>query len=353
MQPNKQQGEMKNYQATPEKVQRNKTQLRNTLLLVLGATIWGLAFVAQSVGSDYVGAYTFLAARSWLACAFLMTWILVRYAGECRRQMQTGTVCIAQENADKMAAEHAAKAGQRCSSVSARPALWKNPKQLILGGIFCGVFLFSASAAQQMGIGNTDTTAKAGFVTALYVVLVPIMQTLGGRKKGLHLWLCVVVSLAGLYLLCLAGKEELRFTGGEWQLLLCALLFTFQILSVDRYSPLVDVIQLSFAEFLVTAVLATIGMLWRETPDWQAVKAAGIAIAYCGFLSSGVAYTLQIIGQRDLDPTIASLAMCLESVFSALGGFVILHQHLMPQELLGCVLMFAAIVGAQFPGRQA
>jgi drug/metabolite transporter (DMT)-like permease len=308
----------------------NRVQLRNTLLLMAASAIWGLAFVAQSVGSEHVGPYTFLAARSWLACLFLILLVGIRYGFQVGREKQSRSQKAEPESTEKI-------------------TCWKEPRQLLIGGLLCGIFLFSASAAQQMGVGNTDSTAKAGFITALYVVLVPILQHIGGKRTGIHLWLWVAVSLCGLYLLCLAGKGGLTLTGGEWQLLLCALLFAFQIICVGIYGPRVDVIQLSFVQFFVTAILATVFMIWKEQPQAESLKEAGAAILYCGILSSGVGFTLQIVGQRDLDPTIASLAMCLESVFSAVGGFLILHQSLSAQELMGCVLMFAAIVGAQLP----
>ncbi len=296
----------------------DRTQLRNTLLLVLGALIWGVAFVAQSVGSGYVGAYTFLAARSWLACAFLLGLLFVRRAAQRRKGV--------------------------------RLPFWIKPRTLLKGGALCGAALFAASAAQQMGVGTTST-AKAGFLTALYVVIVPALGLFAGRRPGAKLWVCVGVSVLGLYLLCLAGRDTLALTGGEWQLLLCALLFSFQILLVDHYGPRLDGVQLSFAEFFTTAVLSTVFMFVFERPDPAQIAGAAVAIAYCGILSSGVGYTLQIIGQKDLDPTIASLAMCLESVFSALAGWALLHQRLSAAETAGCCLMFAAIVGAQLPGR--
>ena len=296
-------------------MQINKTQLRNTLLLVLGAFIWGTAFVAQSVGSGYMGPFTFLASRSWLAVAFLGALVAVRH---------------------------------RTAAPKGAP-VWVQPKTLVLGGAACGTALFAASAAQQMGIGNTVSTAKAGFLTALYVVLVPVFGVFLGKRPGVKLWGCVAASVAGLYLLCLAGRDTLAFTGGEWQLLLCALLFTAQIMLVDRFSPRLDGIQLSLMQFLVTAVLATVCMLVLEHPTPEQFRGAAVSVAYCGILSSGVAYTLQIVGQRDLDPTIASLAMCLESVFSALAGWVVLGQTLSPVELAGCTLMFAAIVVSQLP----
>lgn len=295
-------------------MQFDRVQTRNTLLLVLGALIWGTAFVAQSVGSGYVGAYTFLAARSWLAVAFLGVLMLLRRP----------------------------KAG----------GFFRAPRTLAGGGLACGVALFAASVAQQMGIGNNVSTAKAGFLTALYVVLVPVFGIFLGRRPGLKLWCCVAVSVAGLYLLCLAGRDTLRLSGGEWQLLLCAVLFSFQIMLVDRFSPRLDGVQLSFVQFLVTAALSTLFMFLFEQPTLAQLQGAAVSIAYCGIMSSGVGYTLQIVGQKQLDPTIASMAMCLESVFSALAGWLLLHQTLTAAELAGCCLMFAAIIASQLPEKK-
>ena len=296
----------------------HRHQIRNTLLLVAGALIWGVAFVAQAVGSGYVGAYTFLACRSWLACAFLLGLLLVR-----RRLGRW---------------------------YHARPAGAPPPRRIALkGGIFCGFFLFAASAAQQMGVGSVST-AKASFLTALYIVLVPLAGLFTKNRPGWRTWLCIAASVAGLYLLCLAGQDTLRLSGGEWQLLLAALLFAAQILLVGRYSPQADGVALSFWQFATVSVLSTVFMLLFEQPTWQQVAGAAGAILYCGVPSSGVGYTLQIIGQRDLDPTIASLAMCLESVFGALAGWVFLRQSLTGVELAGCALMFAAIVGTTLTG---
>ena len=297
----------------------NKKQLRNTLMLVVAALIWGTAFVAQSVGSGYMGPYTFLASRSWLACAFLLGLMGVRRANQ-RRQ------------------------GKRLP-------FWVHGKTLAIGGALCGVALFAASAAQQMGIGTTST-AKAGFMTALYVVLVPVCGIFLGSRPGLKMWACVAVSVAGLYLLCLAGRDTLSLTGGEWQLLLCAFLFTLQILLVNHFSPRLDGIQLSFAQFFTVSVVSTVFMFLFEQPTPEQFAGAAVSVLYCGIMSSGVAYTLQIVGQQELDPTIASLAMCLESVFSALAGWIILGQTLTGTELAGCVLMFAAIVASQLPDRK-
>ena len=297
----------------------DKKQMRNTLLLVGAAFIWGTAFVAQSVGSGYVGPYTFLASRSWLACVFLLGLMAV-----LRKMGKTN---------------------------SAAQGFWQNKPVLIKGGICCGVALFAASAAQQMGIGTTST-AKAGFMTALYVVLVPVAGIFLGSRPGVKLWCCVAASVVGLYLLCLAGRDTLSLTGGEWQLLLCAFLFTAQILLVTHFSPKLDGIQMSFAQFFVVAVLSTVFMFVFETPTLAQLRGAAVSIAYCGIMSSGVAYTLQIVGQKALDPTIASLAMCLESVFSALAGWLILGETLSAAELCGCGLMFAAIVASQLPEKK-
>ncbi len=297
----------------------DKKQLRNTLLLVCGAFIWGTAFVAQSVGSDYMGPYTFLTGRSWLACAFLL-----------------GLMAVLRKWAGRTPPPSRGSGEQEV---------------LVKGGIFCGAALFAASAAQQMGIGTTST-AKAGFMTALYVVLVPVTSIFFGSRPGVKLWGCVVVSVVGLYLLCLAGRDTLSLTGGEWQLLLCAALFTLQIMLVNHFSPQLDGIQLSFMQFLVVSVLSTVFMFAFETPTVEQFRGAAVSIAYCGIMSSGVAYTLQIVGQKELDPTIASLAMCLESVFSALAGWLILGETLSATELCGCVLMFGAIVASQLPEKK-
>lgn len=224
-------------------------------------------------------------------------------------------------------------------------------KTLVIGGLCCGTALFAASVAQQMGIPGT-TTAKAGFLTALYVVLVPVCGIFVGKKPGVKLCCCVAASVFGLYLLCMAGHDSLSLSGSEWLLLLGALLFTGQILLVNHFSPKLDGIQLSFAQFFVVSVFSTVGMFLFEQPTVQQFRDAAVSILYCGIMSSGVAYTLQIEGQKDLDPTIASLTMCLESVFSALAGWLILHQTLTPTELTGCALMFAAIVASQLPEKK-
>jgi len=282
---------------------------RGNLLLLLTAMIWGSSFVAQSAGADVISPAFFNGSR-----------------------MLLGSLVLAPLAVYRM---------RRYVPASSR-------RTLLTGGVCCGLLMFTGSYLQQIGIAYT-TAGKAGFLTALYVVLVPLLGVFFGRRPGVKLGICACISLAGLYLLCLAGHDTLTLTGGEWMLLLCSLLFAFQIMLVDHYSPRLDGVQLSFAEFFATAVLSTIFMFVFETPTFAQIQGAAVSIAYCGILSSGVAYTLQIVGQKELDPTIASMAMCMESVFSALAGWLILGQTLSGVELAGCALMFAAIIGAQIP----
>ena len=294
------------------------TQTKNSLLLLLCSFIWGTAFVAQSAGSG-MGAYSFLAGRSWLAVLVLIPTMLVFDAVNRRK---TGT--------------------------DGRPKTAEEKKQLAVAGLVCGTFLFAASAAQQTGITLNPSTAKAGFLTAMYVVLVPVFGLFLGRKGSAQLWVSMVVAVLGLYLLCMKNG----FTGiesSDWILLSCAVLFSFQIMAVDHFSPQMDGVRLSLAEFLVVSVESTVAAFLFETPTAAEYAANALPILYCGVLSSGVAYTLQILGQRDLNPAIASLIMCLESVFSALGGWMLLHQNLSAREVFGCVLIFAAVVLAQLP----
>ncbi len=297
------------------------TQTKNSLLLLLCSFIWGTAFVAQSAGSG-MGAYSFLAGRSWLAVLVLIPTMLVFDAVNRRR---TGT--------------------------DGRPKTESEKKQLVVAGFVCGTFLFAASAAQQIGITINPSTAKAGFLTAMYVVLVPVFGLFLGRKGSAQLWVSMVVAVLGLYLLCMKNG----FTGiesSDWILLSCAVLFSFQIMAVDHFSPRMDGVRLSLVEFLVVSVESTVAAFLFETPTTAEFAANALPILYCGVLSSGVAYTLQILGQRDLNPAIASLLMCLESVFSALGGWLLLHQSLSGREVFGCALIFAAVVLAQLPLEQ-
>ena len=222
------------------------------------------------------------------------------------------------------------------------------PALLLTAGLCCGTLLFAASAAQQIGITLNPSTAKAGFLTAMYVVLVPVFGLFLGRRGNARLWLSMVIAVGGLYLLCMKNGFG-GIEASDWILLSCAVLFSFQIMTVDHFAPQVDGVRLSLLQFFVVAVESTAAALLFENPTLAEFGANWLPLAYCGVMSSGVAYTLQILGQRDVNPAIASLIMCLESVFSALGGWLLLHQSLSMREVFGCTLIFAAVVLAQLP----
>lgn len=294
-----------------------KTQVKNSLLLLLTATIWGTAFVAQSVGMDYVEPFTFTFARSIIGgivlipCICFLRWLKKRE--------------------DKDAGAN-------------RPLVTKIEW---IGGICCGLALCAASNFQQIGISYT-TVGKAGFITALYVVIVPIMGLFFKRKVSFVVWICVALSVIGLYLLCMTeGSFTLAY--GDLLVLICAILFSIHIMVIDHFSPKGDGVVMSCIQFFVCGIVSGIIMLFVESPDLGNIMAAKMPILYAGVLSSGVGYTLQVVGQKGMNPTIASLIMCLESVVSVLAGWLILGEALSDRELFGCVLMFAAIVLAQMP----
>ena len=289
-------------------------QTKNSMLLMLCAMIWGTAFVAQSAGSG-MGAFSFLAGRSWMAVLVLIPTV---------------------------------KAFDALHHRQGKPKTAAERKQLLKAGLVCGTLLFLASAAQQLGITLDPSTAKAGFLTAMYVVLVPVFGLFLGRKGSAQLWVSMAIAVVGLYLLCMKdGFGSIQ--SSDWLLLLCAVLFSFQIMAVDHFSPQMDGVRLSLVEFFVVSVESTVAALLFEQPAMAEFVTFAGPILYCGIMSSGVAYTLQILGQRDLNPAVASLIMCLESVFSALGGWLLLHQNLSFRESSGCVLLFAAVVLAQLP----
>lgn len=299
----------------------NKFILRQSLLLLLTAAIWGVAFVAQSVGMDYIGPFTFNAVRNLIGAVVLIPCIawLRRFGGR---------------NTPK-------KRGQKEAG---------EKKTLLLGGASCGVLLFIASNLQQFGIQYT-TAGKAGFITAMYIVLVPILGIFLQKRVGIKVWIAVVIAVFGLYLLCVTdGGFSLQ--KGDLLVLACALAFSVHILVIDYFSPKVDGIKMSCIQFFVCAVLSGICMFLFETPDMTLILAAWIPVLYAGVLSCGVAYTLQIVGQREMNPTVASLILSLESVISVIAGWLILDQELAGRELFGCVLMFGAIVLIQLPERE-
>lgn len=291
-----------------------KEQMRNSLLLLLTAAIWGVAFVAQSVGMDYVGPFTFNGVRSLIGGIVLLPLVL----GARRKEPASGAGA-----SDK--------------------------KTLLLGGVLCGAVLFAASSLQQIGIQYT-TVGKAGFITACYIVIVPLLGLFFGKRCGLFTWLAVALALVGLYLLCIT--ETLSVGKGDLLMLGCALLFSVHILVIDFFSPRVDGVAMSCIQFFVCALLSAVPMLAGERPQLSAILAAWAPVLYAGVLSCGVAYTLQIVGQKGMNPTVASLILSLESCISVLAGWLILGQRLSGREILGCLVMFGAIVLAQLPQKR-
>lgn len=295
----------------------NRFVLRQSLLLLLTAAIWGVAFVSQSVGMDYVGPFTFNAVRSLVGAAVLVPCIALL------KKLQGG---------DETQKVHKKE----------------DKKTLFTGGICCGVILALASSFQQFGIKYT-TVGKAGFITAMYIVLVPLLGIFLKKKLGIQVGISVVIAVAGLYLLCMT--ESFRLEAGDALVLVCALIFSFHIMVIDHFSPLVDGVKMSCIQFLTCGILCGICMFLFEEPKLSMLLAAWKPILYAGVMSCGVGYTLQIIGQKGMNPTVASLIMSLESVISVLAGFLLLGEVLSRRELFGCVLMFAAIVLAQLPER--
>ena len=290
---------------------KNKA-LRGSLLLLLGSAVWGAAFVSQRVGMDHMGPFSFNGIRMLLA-GIVMIPVTAWIEGKARKK---GT--------------------------AAAP----DPKEQRTAGLLCGVFLFAASSLHQMALVST-TAGKAGFITALYVVLVPVAAWLLFRKNpGRIIWLGVALAVAALYLLCMpAGGFTLQ--GGDLLLLGCAGCFTAQILCVDHYAGRVSGVRLARDEFLVTGGLSMAVALFTETITAAGVREALIPILYAGICSGAVGYTLQIFGQQDTDPTVASLLMCLEAVFAVLTGALLLGEKMTVRETVGCVMMFVAVVLAQ------
>ena len=292
-----------------------RRQIRNSGLLALTALIWGVAFVAQSAGMEYVGPFTFNGVRSLLGAVTLLPLIFLRKGAK---------------GVEKDRKKDKERTQER--------------RELMTGGILCGMVLCAASSLQQIGIMHT-TVGKAGFITALYIVIVPVLGIFMKKRTGFLLWLGVGLAAAGLYFLCMT--ENFTVNPGDLYVLLGALLFSAHILLIDCFSPRCDGIKLSCLQFFVCGILALIPALLWEKPEPAAVLSAWVPILYAGVLSCGAGYTLQVVGQKGLDPVRASLILSMESLFSVLAGWILLGQSLTLREITGCVLMAAAIVLAQ------
>ena len=315
------------------KAQMRTHKVRNTIFLFLTAMIWGAAFVAQSVSMDYIGPFTFICLRSVIGGLFLIPVIIV--IDSIRKKSQDENINAEGLETDLYKIKIEEK--QRLS--------WKN-KRLLESGIVCGIFLFLANCFQQTGIQYT-TVGKAGFITTFYIIIVPLIGLFFKKYCGILTWIGVVLALAGLYFLCITQK--LTIQRGDALVLCCSVLYAGQILAIDYYNPFVDGVKMSCIQFLTGGILGAVFMFIFENPNMAMILSAAGPILYTGIMSTGVGYTLQIVGQKGMNPTVAALILSLESVFSALSGYLFLHQILTTRELIGCALMFIAIVLAQLP----
>ena len=297
-------------------------KMKSNILLLLTAFIWGSAFVAQKSGMDYIEPFTYNGIRTFIGGLVLIP-VIIFFTKKNNRQNGTEEKVFDFEK-DKIA---------------------------IIDGICCGLALFVASSLQQFGVSYT-TAGKAGFITTLYVVFVPILSLLLRKKVRPIMWICVALGAVGLYLLCMTDASfSLQF--GDMLVLLCAVAFAVHILVIDHFSPKADGVKISCVQFLVSGVLGIICMFIFETPDLGNILACWLPILYAGVLSCGVAYTLQVVAQADADPTAASLILCLESVFAVISGAILLHESMSPRELMGCAVIFAAVIISNLPEKKA
>ena len=297
----------------------NRKMLGN-LLLTLTAMIWGTAFVGQRVGMESIEPFTFTAARMALAA------------------VAVGVVSLI---IDRKKPDSENRVIEREKQIT---------RYTLIGGLCCGVFLTAGSLFQQVGVVYTSA-GKAGFITAMYMLLVPVINFLFFKKRNsLRVWLAVLVGVAGMYLLCMT--EGFSLAKGDTLVLICAFMFSGHILCCDYFAPRGKAITISAIQFAVTSLISAVFAFLFEEPSWAKVVSAMIPILYCGLISGGVGYTLKIVAQKYTDPTIASLLMSLESVFAVIAGALLLGERMSGRELLGCVVMFAAIVLVQIPEKK-
>ncbi len=287
-------------------------KMQGNIMLAIAALIWGTAFVAQRTGMDHIGPLTFTCVRSFIGAIALLPIAL-----------------LFEKKPENKA---------------------KNKKTLLTGGVLCGICLVFAASFQQIGIQYTSA-GKSGFITALYIVLVPIASFIFLKKRpAVTVWVGVVLATVGLYLLCMT--ESLSLAIGDIWLLACAVIFTLHILVIDYFSPKCNGVFLSFIQFITVGVLSGIAMFIFEKPDISAIISCAGPLLYTGVMSSGVAYTLQILAQKHTEPTVAVLIMSFESVFAVVAGWLLLQESLSIKELLGCILMFAAVILSQLPRKE-
>ena len=292
-------------------------QFQGNIMLLTASLLWGSTFVAQSAGMEFVGPFTYNLSRSFIGFLVLVPMVILFR----KRFLRLHPLSERQQK--------------------------KLDQSSFTGGICCGSVLFIASSLQQVGISST-TAGKAGFITALYIVIVPIMGILMGKKIAKIIWIYVLMAIFGFYLLCI--KEGFSIGKGDFFCLLCAVAYSFHIMVIDHFTTqFTDGVLISCVQFLTVGILSVIPTLLFEAPSFSAIWDARITILYAGILSSGVAYTLQILAQSRTSPTIAPLLMSMESVFAVVFGWLILNENLSLREMLGCAIVFLAVVLAQLP----
>ena len=297
-------------------------QVRQVVFPILAAFIWGTAFVAQDLCADSIGTFAFNATRYFVAVLALL--VVIAVSDKAKKNRPTPTA------EEKKAAN----------------------KQLWLGGLCCGVALAIASNFQQAGLVAGTDAGKAGFITALYVVLVPVFGLFFKRKVSLPVWIAVVCSVVALYLLCIKGDFSLA--AGDLLILVCAVCFAVHILVIDHFTAYCDGVKLSCLQFLFAGIISAVCMFLFETVDFAAIWSCILPLLYVGIFSCGVGYTLQILAQKDSNPTVVTILLSLESVFAVIAGAIVLHQQMTAREYIGCVVMFVAVILAQiqFPEKK-
>lgn len=301
---------------------------KSNILLLITAIIWGSAFVAQKAGTT-LEPFTYNGIRTLIGGIALLPMIAV-FSGK-----GSGSADRAAGGAEDPSAKQQSR------------------RDLIMGGVCCGLVLFVASTLQQFGMYFDTDAGKAGFITALYIVIVPILGVFIKKKIRPLIWFCVLMGAAGFYLLTMAGKGSgFDLQLGDFFCLLCAIAFSVHILVIDHFSPKCDGVKMSCIQFFVAGALGIICMFIFESPDIRQILSVWFPIIYAGVFSAGIGYTLQIIGQKDADPAAASLILSLESVFAVITGALILHEKMTLIELLGCVVIFAAVIIAQLPSKE-
>ena len=293
-------------------------ELRQSLLLFITATIWGSGFIGQSIGMDHVSPFAFTFFRTLIGALVLLPviWMLKKQAAAKGKSLR---------RADK--------------------------RTFLLGSFFCGACLIAAESFQQFGLVWTEAS-KAGFITSMYIIFVPLISWFMGKRPNLLILIGVLLSAVGLYLLCIDPSKSFQLQTGDVLILICAVVFAFHILVIAYYVERIDGVELSCGQFLVASCLGLVLMLiFDHNLTWENFKAALPAMLWCGIMSNGVAYTLQIVGQRGINPTIATIILSMESVMAVFFGWLILDESLSARQYVGCAVMFAAVIIAQLNPR--